>query len=173
MCIVAETNVMLRAQAELPIGFKVATEKFLEGWGRMRSGGVVRLEKKVQVRGWNFLKIAEGAVKSGVGATSEEAIANALKLALRRVDAHSNAVEVKQIQLTQYPWFCVARVRVHPYRIQEGTVLPTMAEVAPEMPGARQRLPHRTEELLSDFGTAMPMLKEMLVASASTQASSQ
>ena len=101
MCKVTESNVMLRAESELPTGFKVATENFLEGWGRMRSGGVGRLEKKVQVRGWNFLKIAKGAVKSGVGATSEEAIASALKLALRRVDLHSNAVEVEQIRLTK------------------------------------------------------------------------
>ncbi|MGD0629001.1 MAG: hypothetical protein ABR987_06590, partial [Terracidiphilus sp.] len=162
MCIVAESNVMLRAQAELPVGFKVATEIFLEGWGRMRSGGVVRLEKKVRVRGWNFMRIAEGAVKSGVGATSEEAIAGALKLALRRVDSHSNAVEVQQIQLTQYPWFCLARVRVHPYRIQEGDVLPAPADVEPLPLTARERrLPQEEDELFPHFGAAMPMLKEM------------
>jgi hypothetical protein len=173
MCIVAESNVMLRAQAELPDGFTVATEKFLEGWGRMRSGGVVRLEKKVQVRGWNFLRIAEGAVKSGVGATSEEAIESALKLVLRRVGAHSNAVEVQQIRLTRYPWFCVARVRVHSYRIQQGTELPVMAEVVPELPVARRRLSQRTEELFPGFRPAMPMLKEMLIASVSAEPRAQ
>jgi hypothetical protein len=174
MCIVAESNVMLRAQAELPDGFKVATEKFLEGWNRMRSGGVVRLEKKVQVRGWNFLKIAEGAVKSGVGATSEEAIASALKQALRRVDAHSNAVEVEQIQLTQYPWFCLARVCVHPYRIQEGAVLPAAAEVEPPAMTARpRRLSHQAAEVFPQFGSAIPMLKEMLIGSKSAQAGAQ
>jgi hypothetical protein len=169
---VAESNVMLRAQAELPNGFKVATEKFHEGWNRMRSGGVVRLKKKVRVRGWNFLKIAEGAVKSGVGATSEEAIASALKLALRRVDAHSNAVEVEQIRLTRYPWFCVARVCVHPYRIQEGAAPPATAEVAPEPRAARPRRPsQRMDELFPDFGAEVPMLKEMLIASAGEQTS--
>jgi hypothetical protein len=173
MCTVTESNVMLRAQAELPDGFKVATEKFLEGWGRMRSGGVVRLEKKVHIRGWNLLKIAEGAVKSGVGATSEEAIASALKLALRRVDAHSNAVEVEQIRLTQYPWFCVARVRVHPYRIQEGMVLPVMAEIAPRPVIARESRQQQADEIFPDFDAAMPMLKEMLIASSSAQVSAQ
>jgi hypothetical protein len=165
---------MLRAQAELPVGFKVATEKFLEGWGRMRSGGVMRLEKKAQVRGWSFLKIAEGAVKSGVGATSEEAIACALKLALRRVDAHTNAVEVEQIRLTQYPWFCLARVQVHAYRIQEGAALPAPVEVGLLPVTARERrMPPRADEVFSDFGAAMPMLKEMLLASVSSQASAQ
>jgi len=172
MCIVAESNVMLRAQAELPVGFKVATEKFLEGWGRMRSGGVVRLEKKVQVRGWNFLKFAEGTVKSGVGATSEEAIASALKLALRGVNAHSNAVEVKKIRLTQYPWFCLARVRVHPYRIQEGDMLPAPVEVEPlPMTARQQRMPKQADEIFPDFGAAVPMLKEMLMALPNAQAS--
>ncbi len=174
MCTVAESNVMLRMQAEFPAGFKVAREKFLEGWMRMRSGGVVRLEKKVHVCGWNFLKIAEGAVKSGVGATSEEAIASALKLALRRVGPHSNAVEVEQIQLTQYPWFCLARVRVNPYRIQEGAALPAMAEVAPAPAAARQRrLSHQATELFPRFGDEIPMVKEMLIASGGPQARAQ
>jgi hypothetical protein len=174
MCTVAESNVMLRAQAELPVGFKVATETFLEGWGRMRSGGVVRLGKKVKVRGWNFLKIAEDAVKSGVGATSEEAIASALKLALRRVDAHSNAVEVEQIQLTHYPWFCLARVRVHAYRIQEGAVLPAPAEVGPLPVTARERrLPQQADELFPEFRAAIPMLREMLIASGNAEVRAQ
>jgi hypothetical protein len=172
MCTVAESNVMLRAQAELPDGFKVATEIFIEGWTRMRSGGVVRLGKKVHVRGWNFLRIAEGAVKSGVGPTSEEAIASALRLALRRVDSLSNAVEVEQIELTQYPWFCLARVRVHPYRIQEGAVLPAPVEVEPLAMTARERrLPQQADEFFPNFGTAIPMLKEMLMGSVSAQAS--
>lgn len=173
MCIVAESNVMLRAQAELPVGFKVATEKFLEGWGRMRSGGVVRLGKKVHVRGWNFLRIAEVAVKCGVGATSEEAIARALRLALRRVDALSNAVEVEQIELTQYPWFCLARVRVHPYRIQEGAALPVLAEVAPGPMDARERRLSRGASALFPEFAAIPRLKEMLMASANSQGRAQ
>jgi hypothetical protein len=128
---------------------------------------VVRLEKKVQVRGWNFLRIAEDAVKSGVGETSQEAIACALKLALRGVNAHSNAVEVEQIQLTQYPWFCLARVRVHPYRIQEGSALPAVAEAALTPVAARERrFSREAAELFPEFGAAIPMLKEMLMASA-------
>jgi hypothetical protein len=174
MCIVAESNVMLRAQAEFPDGFKVASEMFLEGWTRMRSGGVVRLEKKVRVRGWNFLKIAEGAVKSGVGATSEEAIASALKLALRRVDAHSNAVEVERIQLTIYPWFCLARVRVLPYRIQEGGALAGPANVQPLPLAVCARQPLRqADELLPEFAAAIPILREMLIASGNAEVRAQ
>ena len=124
MCTIAESNVLLRAQAEMPSGFKVATDEFRDGWGRMRSGGTERIEKKVQSSGWNFVRLADGSLRSGVGETSQQAIASALKLALLRVGENSNAVEVQRIELTQYPWFFLARVLVHPYRIQQGAELP-------------------------------------------------
>jgi hypothetical protein len=171
---IAELNVLLRARAELPVGLKVATEEFREGWNFMRSGDVGRLEKRIQTRGWSFIKIADGSLRSGVGETSQEAIASALKLALRRVSEHFNAAEVEHIELTQYPWFFLARVRVYPYRIQQGAVLPVPDEAVTEPLAARQRrLPSPSAELFPHFGSAMPMLKEMLVLSGSSQARTQ
>ena len=165
---IAELNVLLRARAELPVGLKVATEEFREGWNFMRSGGAQRLEKKIRTRGWNFIKISDGSLRSGVGDTSQEAIASALKLALRRVSTHFNAVEVEHIELTKYPWFFLARVRVYPYRIQQGAALPTPDEAAEApMTGRQRRLAPRSAELFPHFGSAMPMLKEMLVSTKS------
>lgn len=166
MCTIAESNVLLRAQAELPAGFKVATDEFREGWNRMRAGGKPRLVKKVQTRGWNFVKTADGAQRSGVGETSQEAIASALKLALRRVDADANAVEVKRIELTQYPWFFLARVSVHPYRIQQGAER-AVPEGGAAMPAAvkKKRLSPQAAALFPQFCCAMPMLREMLIMS--------
>jgi hypothetical protein len=174
MCTIAESNVLLRAQAELPAGFKVATEEFREGWNLMRSGGKRRLEKKVHTRGWNFIKFPEGALRSGVGDTSQQAIASALKLALRRVGKYSNAVEVERIELTRYPWFFLARVYVFPYRIQEGTVLPASDEVIAIPVTARQKrlLPH-APEAFPQFGGAMPMLKDMLTSRGNAEAAIQ
>lgn len=166
MCTIAEANVLLRAQVEMPSGCKVSTEEFAGGWNRMRTGGVARLEKKVHTRGWNFLKIADGAMRSGVGPTSQAAIASALNQALRRVDAQSNAVEVDRVELTQYPWFFLARVRVFPYRIQLGSEPPVVD--APEIgsPAGRQRKSSRKDTgFLQEFGSAMPMLKGMLTVS--------
>jgi hypothetical protein len=162
MCIITESNVLLRAQSDLPAGFKMATDEFREGWKRIRAGGKRRLEKKVQTKGWNFIRIADGTLRSGVGETSQEAIASALKLALRRVGAHSNAVEVERIELTQYPWFFLARVSVNPYRIQPGEALPVSDEEAMPTLGRKRRLPLQARALLPQFGGAMPMLKEML-----------
>jgi hypothetical protein len=174
MCTIAESNVLLRAQAELPAGFKVATEEFREGWNLMRSGGKRRLEKKVHTRGWNFIKFPEGALRSGVGETSQLAIACALKLALRRVGKYSNAVEVERIEMTRYPWFFLARVHVFPYRIQEGTVLPVLDEACAIPVAVRQkRLSPHSPELFPQLGSAMPMLKEMLTSQVNTEAAIQ
>jgi hypothetical protein len=163
MCTISESNVLLRVQAELPTGFKLATEAFREGWGRMRTGGIVRLKRKVQARGWNFLQTADGALRSGVGDTSQDAIANALSQALQMLDSQFNAVEVERVELTQYPWFFLARVRVYPYRIQPGSKLPVTNEAAPA-PIARRR-PSKASELFPQFGSTMPMLKGMLTIS--------
>jgi hypothetical protein len=166
MCVITESNMLLRAQAELPTGFKVATEVFADGWQRMRSGGLERLEKKVHVKGWNFIKVADCGPRSGVGDTSDAAIASAIRLALRRMDTNSNAVKVEQINLTQYPWFCLARVRVQSYRIQQGAELPVSeATEATSTRRRRKRQSAGAAVLFPQFGIAVPVLKEMLIAS--------
>lgn len=165
MCTIAESKVLLLERAEFPAGFKVATDEFRDGWNRMRSGGKRRLEKKIQTHGWNFIRIGGGALRSGVGVTSQQAIAGALKLALRRLDARSNAVEVARIELTQYPWFFLARVNVHSYRIQQGAVLPVWDEDDGMQTVTSKLLSPQSAALFPQFGCAMPMLKELLVAS--------
>jgi hypothetical protein len=164
--------VLLRAQIELPDGMKLATDEFHEGWNIVRTGNAPRLKEKIQSRGWNFIKIADGSLRSGVGDTSQEAIAGALKLALRHVSDHFNAAEVEHIELTQYPWFFLARVRVYPYRIQQDAVLMEMEEAEPmEMAGRQRRLSTQSAEMFQQFGSAMPLLKEMLIGSRNSEAS--
>jgi hypothetical protein len=105
-----------------------------------------------------------------VGDTAQEAIAGALKLALRRVSPHFNVAEVDHIQLTQYPWFFLARVRVLPYLIQQGTVLPISDDMAPPSVTPRQRwLDLESTALFPQFACAMPQLKQMLISSAASQ----
>jgi hypothetical protein len=171
---IAELNVLLRVRVELPVGLKLATEEFREGWNFVRPGDARRLEKKIQTRGWSFIKIADGLLRSGVGETSQEAIAGALKLALRHVSTYFNAVEVEHIELTQYPWFFLARIHVYPYRIQQGAVLPVTDE-APTLPipPRQRRLSPQAPALYPYFGSAMPLIKEMLVLSRSSQARTQ
>jgi len=171
MPIIAEQNVLLRAKTELPDGLKLATDEFREGWEFVRRYDACRLEKQIVRRGWNFIRIAEESLRSGVGETSQEAIASALKLAIRRISTHFNAVEVEHVELTQYPWFFLARIRVIPFRIQQGAVLPISDESLPSPFVPRQRrLPAHAEVLYPHFGSVIPQLKEMLVISRTAQA---
>jgi hypothetical protein len=171
---IAELNMLLRAQAVLPAGLRLATIEFREGWSFVRPGDARKLGKRIQTRGWNFIKVADGLLRSGVGDTSQEAIAGALKLALRRVNEHFNAAEVEHIELTKYPWFFLARVRINPYRIQPdvGLYLPEEEELLPPAPRLR-RLPVNSAELYPDFGSAMPQLKAMLLSTRGSEARPQ
>jgi hypothetical protein len=167
---IAEMNMLLRAQTELPDGLKLATDEFHEGWELVRTFDAPRLEKQIAMRGWNFFRIADGTMKTGIGDTSQEAISSALQLALRRISEHFNAVEVEHIELTQYPWFHLARVRVSPFRIQQGEVLPLFDEdVALPIIPRQRRLPVNAAVLYPHFGSALPQLKQMLVSLRATE----
>jgi hypothetical protein len=152
MTTISESNVLLRSNVPLPAGFRVATDEYHHGWNRMRSGGAGRLDKKIKARGWSFTRTPGGTLRSGVGKTAQEAIGSALCQALAEMDDKSHAVEVGQMQVTSYPWFFVARVRVEPYRIQPVAVhesaMPATAVPSANAPG-----------LYTQFGSAMPLLR--------------
>jgi hypothetical protein len=120
---ITELTVLLRWHLELPDDLNLVTEEFQEGWNFVQSGDNHWLDKEIRQRGWHFMWIGEGSLRGGVGQTSQEAIAGALKRALRRVSECFNAAEVESIELKKYPWFVVAKVKVYPYQIQQGAVL--------------------------------------------------
>ena len=170
---ISESTLLFRSNIELPGGLGLATDEFREGWNFARAVNAQRLEKKIRARGWNFVKIPDESLRSGVGDTSEEAIAGALKLALRRVSLQFNAAEVAHIELTEYPWFFLARVRVNPYSIQRGE-LPVPVELLSSTIALRQRrLPLDADVLYPNFGSAVPQLKQMLISSRTAQAGPQ
>ena len=158
-----ESNVLLRTRIDLPQGFRVAAGEFRDGWKVMRTGGARRLERKTLARGWNFVRIGDGAVRSGVGDTSQLAIASALRLTLKQVESHANAVELERIELTNYPWSILARVYVNSYRIQHGAVFHAVDALSAAPMSAYRRLSPDAGEFFPGFANAMPMLKEMLV----------
>jgi hypothetical protein len=170
MYAITETSMFIRAQIELPPGLNPATQDFREGWNFVGTKDARLLEKKILSRGWNYIRIVDGWTRSGVGETLQAAIGNALNLALRQVSPHFNAAEVNHIEWTQYPWFFLARVMVNPYRIQEGSMIPVLDDALPLGTTIRPRLlPLNAAVLFPDSSTAMPMLKEMLVRSRSSQ----
>ena len=162
----AELDLIVRVHVELPKGLKLATDEFGEGWNLSRSLDVRHLEERILNPGWSLIKIDEGTLRSGVGATAQEAITSALKLALRSVSERLHAVEVERIHLTQYPWFFLARVTVRPYLIQQSTDLPVFdgKEPLPIIPSRRQP-PSYANVLYPHFGGAMPQLRQILISS--------
>jgi hypothetical protein len=128
---IAKLTMLVRGPIELPDSLKLVTEEFREGWNFVVSGDAPWLDKEIRTRGWHFIWIAEGMLRSGVGKTSQEALAGALKMALRRVSERFNAAEVEYIELTKYPWFVLARVRVYPYQIQQNAALSAFNEAVP------------------------------------------
>ena len=80
---------------ELPVGLELATDQFREGWESIQSEDAGRFKKIMRTRGWNFIKIGDRILKSGIGDTSQEAIACALKLALRMRSEHFPAWKSK------------------------------------------------------------------------------
>jgi len=163
---ITESNMLLRTPLALPEDLGVATETFREGWQFVRTANAKKMKQKIKARGWNFIRIGDGSLRSGVGDTSQEAIASALRLALLRVGKQFSAAEVEHIEISRYPWFFLARVRVYPYWIQqsEDLPLPVSAPAPPQFPRQR-RLPLNAAALYPQFGSAMPMLKQMLVSS--------
>jgi hypothetical protein len=169
---IADLNLLLRAQADLPAGLKITTEDFHEGWSFVRAANALRLEKKIRTRGWNFIRVADGSLRSGVGETAHDAIAAALKLALRQLHTQVNALEVEQIELTRYPWFFLAKLRLHPYRIQPEAELPFKDAAFPDESGPRSsrrgQPANPAGEPVPQFAGAMPMLKDLLLSSANS-----
>jgi hypothetical protein len=163
---IAERSLLLRVGADLPEIIKLRTEDFRDGWCSVKRLSAKNLEKKIRTQAWSFLRVADASLKSGVGETSQLAIARALTLALRTISANFNAVEVESIRLTQYPWFFVARVSISPYRIQQNASLPPADEAQPiPLVHLQTTVPYRSGEPYPHFVAEMPRLKAWSISS--------
>jgi hypothetical protein len=128
---IVELAMLIRGSVRLPGNLELVTEEFGEGWSFVQSGDSHWLDKEIRARGWHFIWITEELLRSGVGKTSQEAIASALKLALRRVRDRFNAARVEHFGVTTYPGFFLARVKIYPYQIQQSAVLSASDETLP------------------------------------------
>ena len=170
MCKIAAWNMLLRVQTELPAGLEVTADRFNEGWQFVRPDDSEQFKEEIQARGWSLTRFAGRSLGNGVGDTSQEATAGALKVALGHISQHHNTVEIVHIELAQYPWFFLARVGVCPFVIQPGAAMPVAASRG-DLPIAR---PHRSQPRQSSaldpqIGSMMPAIREILVLARSVQ----
>jgi hypothetical protein len=167
---IAELNFLVRGQVEAPNSFKLATETFREGWNFVRFMDARRLEKDIHAHGLDCVSISDGAQKSGVGKSAQEAIANALEITLRHISQHYNIAKIGHIELTQYPWFYLSRVVVCPYRVEQDAIeISRGVTVSLPIVPTHRRLQVYAPALYPYFGYAIPMLKEMLILSKNSQ----
>jgi hypothetical protein len=159
---ITKRSVLLRAETELPPSIGMASGEVMEGWNIARPGGASLLERKIRRDGWHFTRIADETRRSGVGESSQQAIASALQLAVQSIGEYFNAVEVRHIQLTRYPWFILARLGVFPYRIQQSPVQFVPDDALPlAAPTPREQLPVNASWLFPQFGRKMPAASEI------------
>ena len=169
-----ELSVLLRVETELPSNLIMTGSEFMAGWNLVRPGGASLLERRIRRYGWHFMRVADETQRGGVGESSKQAIASALQLAVRGISDYFNAVEVRNIHLTIYPWFVLARLGVFPCRIQQNPIqfVPDDAQPLP-VPTRREQLPVDGSWLFPQFGLEMPMVKEILTQSRSKGESAQ
>jgi hypothetical protein len=125
---IKELTIIVRDQIQLPDELNLETEVFPEGWKVVQSGNAYWLDQQIRAYGWHFVRPSQGLLRSGVGQTPEEALTHASKLALRRIEARFNAVEVRSFEMSNYPGFCIARLQVFPCQIQMNAVLSPSGE---------------------------------------------
>jgi len=101
---IAELNMLLRARTELPEGLNLATDEFREGWNFLKTTNAERLEKKIHAHGWNFIKVRDESLRSGVGDTSQEAIASALRRSRWPSASPSRTWPFVSLRLPSWPW---------------------------------------------------------------------
>jgi hypothetical protein len=156
---IVELNVLLRVRAEMPNGLTLAADGFREGWNRLRIRNAKGLERKLKACKWHFIP-DKPTVASGTGQTPQEAIACALDHALTEVGPELKAIEVGEIQSTQYPWFWLARVRIHAFRIQMSEELASqdLADLAHNS-DAQPRPQVHSADFKHGFAQTMPLME--------------
>ena len=160
---ITELSVLLRAETELPSGLFVTGGEVMKGWNLVRPGDASLLERRIRRHGWNYIRVADEERRSGVGESAQKAIASALRHTVLSITEYFNAVEVRHIHLTRYPWFVLARLAVFPCRIQQSPVQFVPDDALPlPAPTQSEQLPVSASWLFPQFGLEMPMVKEML-----------
>jgi len=118
-CHISESDLLYEPTLNCPAA-RLATDEFPEGWTLLRGrSNAQRAGKRRFGRGMEFCQDSDESLRSGVGDTRMNIAGRSNSL--RRIQPPiSNAAEWLHIELTEYPWFFLARVRVYPYSIQRG-----------------------------------------------------
>lgn len=115
--------IFLREGCTLPDRFALQQEWFCQDWMLVEGLAAVTLDAKIRSAGWHFVWILGPNARRGCGRTREGAIHRALERALKLTARQFNASELDSFLVKKYPGFYMAKVILHPRRIQRQTLL--------------------------------------------------
>jgi hypothetical protein len=112
-------SIFLRKDCRLPDGFRVAQERFNNGWMLAGDLSTAGLDWALRRAGWNFVWVGKASTRFGYGRTDSAALARATNRALDQIGPRFNAAEVDSVKMSGYPGFRIARVTAHARHILE------------------------------------------------------
>ena len=110
--------IFLRDECALPDKFVLRQERFCRDWMLVEGFAALALDAKIRSAGWHFMWMLGSSSRRGCGRTREGALHHALERALKVTAKQFNASELDSYQARKYPGFYVAKVILHPRRIQ-------------------------------------------------------
>jgi hypothetical protein len=111
-------SVFLRSDCTLPDRLVACLRPIGEKWSVVEEIPALVFDTMIRRAGWHFMWLQDACSRRGVGLTKEAAIRRALSRALKGVSKRFNAAELDSLQITEYPGFQIAHVRVQTLQIQ-------------------------------------------------------
>ena len=120
-------SVFLRSDCILPERLDACLQPISETWSVVEEIPALVFDTMIRRAGWHFMWLQNACSRRGVGLTEESAIRQALLRALDGVSKRSNAAELDSLQVTEYPGFQIANVRIQTLLIQRHASLNIVA----------------------------------------------
>ncbi|MGB7263954.1 MAG: hypothetical protein WBC92_00475 [Terracidiphilus sp.] len=111
-------SVFLRSGCILPDRLDLCLQPVDETWSVVEEIPALVFDTMIRRAGWHFMWLQDSRSRRGIGFTEEAAIRRALSLALKGVAKRFNAAELDSLQITEYPGFQIANVRIQTLQIQ-------------------------------------------------------
>lgn len=116
-------SVFLRSDCILPDRLDPCLQPIGEKWSLVEEIPALVFDTMIRRAGWHFMWLQDACSRRGVGLTEEAAIRRALSRALKGVSKRFNAAELDSLEITEYPGFQIANLRIQSLQIQRDASL--------------------------------------------------
>jgi hypothetical protein len=120
-------TVFLRSDCVLPNRIDPRLRPIGEEWSVVEDIPALAFDTMIRRAGWHFMWLQDSCSRRGLGLTEEAAIRRALSHVLKGVSKRFNAAELDSLQVTEYPGFQIANVRIQALQIQRHASLNIVA----------------------------------------------